>query len=160
MLVVNMDVVDRHEESALAAPRVLQLCQMVSEANAGVFLAFCTCNSFQWLKWQSVVWRLWALSQKGNELSRGLSDMHDRLSTICTDCVIVEACPTSAPGRASRISVVMRTMHTTYPANTTEVPVPALVSDEHRVYCCSWKRQTTGRTRSTTSWNSLRRRQG
>ncbi len=34
MLVVNMDVVDRHEESAIAAPRVLQLCRMVSGSAA------------------------------------------------------------------------------------------------------------------------------
>lgn len=32
MLVVNMDVKDRHEESAIAAPHVLQLCQMLEEA--------------------------------------------------------------------------------------------------------------------------------
>lgn len=85
MLVVNMDVVDRHEESAVAAPRVLQLCQMVSAVNADASLGLSTCNNVQWLRWQSV-WRLWALSQKGNELSRGLSVMHDRLSTICTGC--------------------------------------------------------------------------
>lgn len=33
MLVVNMDVKDRHEESAIAAPHVLQLCQMVRSSS-------------------------------------------------------------------------------------------------------------------------------
>lgn len=86
MLVVNMDVVDRHEESAVAAPRVLQLCQMVSEANADASLALCTCNKAQLLKLHSVR-RLWAVSYiyKSSEISKELSAMHDRPSTKCTE---------------------------------------------------------------------------
>ena len=94
MLVVNMDVVDRHEESAVAAPRMLQLCQMVSEANADASLALCTCNDLQWLQMHSVR-RLWAVSytRKSSELSLDLPAMHDRPSSKGTKIV---ACSTSS----------------------------------------------------------------